>query len=68
MNFTLLSSFFTAFSLLVFLGILYWAFSRHNRSRFEECAQLPFAEDDVVQGTDQSQIQAQTQLKRGTGK
>ena len=36
MNFTLLSSVFTVISLVVFLGILYWAFSSHNKAHFEE--------------------------------
>jgi cbb3-type cytochrome oxidase subunit 3 len=35
MNFTLLSSVFTLISLVVFIGILYWAFSRHNKAHFE---------------------------------
>ncbi len=35
MDFTLLSSIFTVVSLVVFLGILYWAFSRRNKDRFE---------------------------------
>lgn len=47
MNFTLLSSFFTAFSLLVFLGILYWAYSKENRARFDELAKLPLDDDGV---------------------
>ncbi len=36
MNFTLLSSLFTLLSFVVFIGILYWAFSRQNKARFEE--------------------------------
>jgi len=35
MDFTLLSSIFTLVSLVVFIGILYWAFSKHNKARFE---------------------------------
>ena len=35
MNFTLLSSFFTLFSFIVFVAILYWAFNRHNKAHFE---------------------------------
>ncbi|MDT0139504.1 MULTISPECIES: cbb3-type cytochrome c oxidase subunit 3 [Pseudomonadota] len=37
----------TLVSFALFLGILVWAFSRGNRSRFEEAAQLPFAEQDA---------------------
>ncbi len=36
----------TLFALLAFLGVCYWAFSRKRKAKFEEAAQLPFAEDD----------------------
>jgi cytochrome c oxidase cbb3-type subunit 4 len=32
--------------LLIFLGIVMWAWSGHQRKRFEEAAQLPFVERD----------------------
>ncbi len=48
MNFTLLSSIFTVFSLLVFLGILWWAYSGQNRSRFEAMGQLPLHDDEEL--------------------
>jgi len=35
MDFTLLSSIFTLVSLVVFVGILYWAFSKQNKAKFE---------------------------------
>ena len=41
-----LRSIMTVVSLLTFLGIIWWAFSGKNRGRFEEAANLPFAEDD----------------------
>lgn len=37
----------TLISFALFLGILAWTFSRGNRSRFEEAAQLPFSEPDA---------------------
>jgi cytochrome c oxidase cbb3-type subunit 4 len=40
MNFTLLSSIMTIISLVVFLGIMYWAFSARNKARFEEIGRL----------------------------
>lgn len=40
----------TALALLAFCAICWWAFSPRNRSRFEEAAQLPFA-DDVQRDT-----------------
>ncbi len=41
MNFTIISSVVTVISLVVFLGILYWAFSAENKEKFEELARLP---------------------------
>lgn len=41
-----LRSIMTVVSLLTFLGIVWWAFSRKNGERFDEAAKLPFAEDD----------------------
>ncbi len=36
----------TVLSLLAFVGIVFWAWSRHNKERFDEAAQLPFKEDE----------------------
>lgn len=46
MDMTDMRSIMTVVSLLTFLGIVWWAFSRSNKGRFEEAANLPFAEDD----------------------
>jgi cytochrome c oxidase cbb3-type subunit 4 len=35
----------TVISLLVFLGIVWWAWSKRNQARFDEAAQLPFKDD-----------------------
>jgi len=35
----------TLLSFAAFIGICVWALSRRNASRFEEAAQLPFAQD-----------------------
>ena len=35
----------TVVSLLVFLGIVVWAWSRRNRERFDEAARLPFQDE-----------------------
>lgn len=35
----------TLASLACFLGIWFWAWRRSNQGRFDEAAQLPFAED-----------------------
>ena len=37
----------TVISLMTFLGIVAWAWSRRNQSRFDEAAMLPFQNDDA---------------------
>lgn len=38
----------TVFSLILFLGIMVWTWSKQRRSGFEEAAQLPFADADSI--------------------
>lgn len=40
-----LRSIVTVVSLLAFVGIVVWAWSKRNRSNFDEAAQLPFKDD-----------------------
>ncbi|MBY0465237.1 MAG: cbb3-type cytochrome c oxidase subunit 3 [Burkholderiales bacterium] len=40
-----LRSVMTVVSLLTFVGIVAWAWSRRNKSAFDEAAQLPFKDD-----------------------
>jgi len=40
-----LRSVMTVVSLLTFVGIVAWAWSRRNKSDFDEAAQLPFKDD-----------------------
>lgn len=35
MNFTTLNSIVTVISLVVFIGVMYWAYARQNKERFE---------------------------------
>ena len=35
----------TVLSLVAFLGIVFCAWSRHNKASFDEAAQLPFQDD-----------------------
>jgi cytochrome c oxidase cbb3-type subunit IV len=35
----------TVFSLLVFLGIVGWAWSKRNSAAFDEAAQIPFQDE-----------------------
>jgi cytochrome c oxidase cbb3-type subunit 4 len=37
----------TALSFVVFAGIVFWAYSSRQRARFEEAANLPFADSDL---------------------
>lgn len=52
MDITALRSIVTVVSLLVFLGIIWWAFSRRNKKRFEEDARLPFEGDELKKRQD----------------
>jgi cytochrome c oxidase cbb3-type subunit 4 len=38
----------TVLSLLGFLAIVAWAWSRRNRARFDEAANLPFADENNI--------------------
>ena len=40
----------TVISMIAFLGIVAWAWSRNNRAGFDEAAQLPFAEEQGAEG------------------
>lgn len=33
-----------------FVGIVWWAYSRRRRARFDEAANLPFADDSAERG------------------
>lgn len=41
----------TTVSLLLFVGICVWAYSKRQHSRFDEAAHLPFADDEMQQRT-----------------
>ncbi|MES2840775.1 cbb3-type cytochrome oxidase subunit 3 [Hydrogenophaga sp.] len=40
-----LRSIVTVVSMLTFLGIVAWAWSKRNKDRFDEAAQLPFQDE-----------------------
>jgi cbb3-type cytochrome oxidase subunit 3 len=42
-----LSGIVTVACLATFIGIVWWAYSKDNKKRFEEDGKLPFADDDV---------------------
>jgi len=45
MDINLLRSLITVVTLIVFLGIVAWAWSGRNKARFDEAARLPFEQD-----------------------
>jgi len=45
MDINLLRSIVTVVAFVVFIGIVFWAWSRRNKARFDEAARLPFEQD-----------------------
>ena len=45
MDINLMRSVVTVLAFALFIGIVVWAWSSRNKTRFEEAAQLPFEED-----------------------
>ncbi|MBL6751967.1 MAG: cbb3-type cytochrome oxidase subunit 3 [Nevskia sp.] len=41
----MISGIFTLAAFIGFLGVTWWAYTRHNRARFEQAALLPLTED-----------------------
>ena len=37
----------TIIFIVVFIGIVWWAYSKGNKQRFEDAGKLPFEEDDA---------------------
>jgi cytochrome c oxidase cbb3-type subunit 4 len=44
----MISGIVTAILLTAFAGITYWAYTARNRTRFEEAAQLPLADEPTT--------------------
>lgn len=49
MDISVLRTLVTVLSFAIFIGIVWWALAKSNRTRFEEAAMLPFADDDTAQ-------------------
>ena len=47
MDISTLRSIVTVLAFVCFVGIVWWAYHRDSRRRFDEAAQLPFADDDL---------------------
>ena len=48
MDYSLIQSIWTVVVLVLFVGIVIWAWSGKNKARFDAAAQLPFDEDPIV--------------------
>ena len=45
----------TAFLLLSFIGLCFWAYSKKRKKSFDEAANLPFADDEMNQRTEEEE-------------
>jgi cytochrome c oxidase cbb3-type subunit IV len=43
----IISGIVTVVFIVVFIGIVWWAYSKGNKQQFEEAGRLPFEEDNV---------------------
>ena len=50
MNYSFFSSVMTVVMLVVFLGIVAWAYSSKRRAAFDEAARVPLEDDDEAPG------------------
>ena len=48
MDFSLIQSIWTIVVMVLFVGIVIWAWSGKRKSRFDEAANIPFIEDDMT--------------------
>ena len=48
MNFSLIHSVWTIVVMVLFVGIVIWAWSSKRKARFDEAANIPFKEDDMT--------------------
>jgi cytochrome c oxidase cbb3-type subunit 4 len=46
----------TAFLLLAFVGLCFWAYSKKRKSSFDEAANLPFADEEQSESTLREEI------------
>ena len=48
MDFSLIQSIWTIVVMVLFVGIVIWAWSGKRKERFDEAANIPFKEDDMT--------------------
>lgn len=51
----IVGSIFTVIVFVSFIGIVFWAFSGRNKQKFEEAANLPFADEEKVESKDKQE-------------
>ena len=52
----MISGIYTAVMLLVFLGIVAWAWSKHNKATFEELSHMPLKDDNEMTDNSEEKI------------
>ncbi|RDV24128.1 cbb3-type cytochrome oxidase subunit 3 [Alteromonas aestuariivivens] len=45
----MIGSIFTVVVFICFIGVVWWAFSSRNKSKFDDAANLPFADEEKEQ-------------------
>ena len=56
----MISGIYTGFMLVVFLGIVAWAWSKRNKATFEELSHLALKEDDEMTDNTDKQTEEKT--------
>lgn len=46
----------TAFLMITFIGMCFWAYNSKRKKSFDEAANLPFADDELNQRTMQEEV------------
>ncbi len=46
----------TAFLMVAFIALCIWAYSGKQKKSFDEAANLPFADDDMVSGSNKGEL------------
>ena len=68
MDATFLRSLITLLSFLAFLGIVWWAYGRARKGRFDEAANLPFADEEMQRRTlERERAKARTEEENERG-
>ena len=52
MNLVMFHSFWTLGALVIFVGIIFWAYSKNRNNDFNEAARLPLEDDQPLTETD----------------